>query len=303
MKLVTSYPTPDLDGTACLIAYAELLEKQGEEAVGAVFGEPDEEARFMLEEFGIEVPDASEYLENSEVVIVDASFPDGVSDQVDLEEVTEVIDHRKNHEADSFPNAEVDVQLVGAAATIIAERFREEKAEISKTSANLLYAAIKDNTVDLQANVTTERDREALNWLEENAKIQKEVCREIFEVKSVENIDPEQIIPDDYYSTTHHGRKIGVSQIESLYTEKFVNQNKEEIRQVLRDLKQKQNLDYAFLTSIDIQSGKNFFLAADKETVEVLSRALDMSFESYLAKRDDMLLRKEVMPEIKEELE
>lgn len=96
MKLVTSYPTPDLDGTACLVAYAELLERKKEEVIGAAFGEPDEEAKFLLEEFDVEVTDASEYLEESEVIVVDASFPDGISDQIDLEDVVEVIDHRKN---------------------------------------------------------------------------------------------------------------------------------------------------------------------------------------------------------------
>lgn len=302
MKLVTSYPAPDLDGTACLVAYAELLEKNGEEVIGAVFGEPDEEAKFLLEEFDVEITDASEYLEGAEVIVVDASFPDGISDQIDLEDVTEVIDHRKNHEADSFPNAEIDVQLVGAAATLIAERFRQAGKGISEESANLLYAAIKDNTVNFQANVTTKRDKEAAKWLEENAEIDKKLCQEIFKIKSEQKPDPTQIIPDDYYTTVHHGKKIGVSQIESLYTEKFVRENVEDIKEVLKDLKQKQDLDYAFLTCIDIESGQNFFVAADDQTSKLLSQALDLQFHNNLAQKEDMMLRKEVMPKVKNQI-
>lgn len=302
MKLVTSYPKPDLDGTACLVAYSELLEKKGEEAVGASFEKPDGEALFLQEELNIDIPDATDYLDNSEIVIVDASFPDGVSDEIDLEKVVEVIDHRKNHKAESFPNAEIDVQLVGAAATLIGERFRKEKAQISKESANMLYAAIKDNTVNFQANVTTERDRKAAKWLEENAEVNKELCQKIFEVKSEKNPVPRKIVPDDYYATTHHGKKIGVSQIESLYTQKFIEENQQEIKEVLKNLKRKQNLDYGFLTSIDIQKGKNYIVAADSQTREMLTEALGLEFEENMAEKEEMLLRKEIMPKIKQNL-
>lgn len=302
MKLVTSYPSPDLDGAACLMAYSEFLERNGEDVIGAVFGEPDKEARFLINKFDIAVLDAKEYLENSEVVIVDASFPDGISDQIELERVVEVIDHRKNNDANSFPNAKIDIQLVGAAATLVVERFKEQNLQISKESANLLYAAIKDNTVNFEANVTTERDRKAAKWLKENAEINFEACQKIFEIKSKENPEPREIVPDDYYTTTIGDKKVGVSQFESLHAEKFVTNNLEDIKQVLMDLKQKQNLDYAFLTTVDIELVNNYIVAADSETIQILSSALGLEFENNLAVNEEIMLRKEIMPKVRDEI-
>lgn len=301
-RLVTSYPTPDIDGIACIVAYSEFLDKQGKQTIGASFGEPDPEAEYLLDELDITVPEGEKYLENSDVILTDASFPDGVSDKIDLEDIIEVIDHRKNHEANKFPNAKVQVELVGAAATLIAEKFKQSSTEISKESATLLYAAIRDNTVDFQANVKTQRDREMADWLKKQADIDEETVGEIFEVKSDLDRAPKKIIPDDYYNTTHYGKRIGVSQIEALNAENFTENNKTEIRDALRSLKNDENLDFAFLTSIDINQGKNIFIAADEKSAELLEAALDIEFENLKAEKGKMLLRKEIMPEIKEEL-
>ena len=81
-----------------------------------------------------------------------------------------------------------------------------------------------------------------------------------------------------------------------------MKQYKEEIKQVLKQLKKEANLDYAFLTSIDIEEGKNFFVAADSQTAKLLSSAFEIKFNKNTTEKQGMLLRKEVMPKIKEEL-
>ncbi len=60
--LVTCYVNPDLDGVSGSVAYAEFLQKMGKIAVVGIFGEPHEEAKYILNRFAIsypqELPDA-----------------------------------------------------------------------------------------------------------------------------------------------------------------------------------------------------------------------------------------------------
>jgi len=46
--IVTSYPNPDLDGTACAIAYSEFLNKNGRPASYKLFGNWQSEVDFVL---------------------------------------------------------------------------------------------------------------------------------------------------------------------------------------------------------------------------------------------------------------
>ncbi len=125
--LITAYENPDLDGFACAFAYSEFLTKQGFDSVAAVFGKPHREVQFVIKKFNIHgLADASKLVGNaSGIVLVDASDVSGLSDKIDPTKVVEIVDHRKVNEAQRFPNAKVQIEFVGAAATLIAEKFHD----------------------------------------------------------------------------------------------------------------------------------------------------------------------------------
>ena len=93
------------------------------------------------------------------VVLVDISALPGLPSFVDPATVVEVIDHRLHGDpAESFPNAAVQVEAMGAAATLVYERFTAANVVPSATAAVLLQAAIHSNTQRLLGAVTTPRD-------------------------------------------------------------------------------------------------------------------------------------------------
>lgn len=163
MKLIIPNENPDLDGAASAYAYAEYLKKKDEKAVGAVFGELTEETQEVLDQLEESISDASYYLYSAdEITLVSASSMENVIERIPQENVTEIIDH-ENIQTGDFSNAELEIdEEVSAAATLIAEKFREDDIDISPESATLLHAAITS------AEETTERDQEAAEWLEEN---------------------------------------------------------------------------------------------------------------------------------------
>jgi len=156
---------PDLDGVACAVAYAELLRARGFAARHAIFGEPDPEATYGARRLGSatagEPPRPGE-----KIVIVDASDLRGMPESLDPQAVVEVIDHRLHHRAATlFPDADICIEPVGAAATLVAERFDLYTTTPSDRTAQLLQAAILSNTQLLKGSVTTERDRVAFQAL------------------------------------------------------------------------------------------------------------------------------------------
>jgi manganese-dependent inorganic pyrophosphatase len=179
-KLVTCYVDPDLDGTAGAIAYAEFLQKNNVEAVAGVVGEPHEEAKYILDRFGFNYPLSVENSKNyEEVVLVDASDVVGLNGKIEPEKVIEIIDHRKINQKEKFTNAKkVQIEFVGAAATLVAEKFMSSNTEISKSSAILLCGAIISNTLNFKATVTTNRDREAFKWLNNFAQLPEKFWKE-----------------------------------------------------------------------------------------------------------------------------
>lgn len=64
----------------------------------------------------------------------------------------------------------------------------------------------------------------------------------------------------------------------------------------LKEDKIKQNLDYIFLTGVDLEKGFNMFLAVDDKTKSLLEKALGIKFSGNAVRREGLLLRKEIIP-------
>src|SRR5512138_2727393 len=129
---------PDLDGVVCAVAYAELLSMKGRPAQPWIHGRPDAEARYALTYAGASLPDGSELLAETALayVLVDASGLEGLPPGRSPDLVVEVIDHRPAPNVQRlFPNARCTIDLVGAAATLVAERFHEAGVGPSRTAA------------------------------------------------------------------------------------------------------------------------------------------------------------------------
>lgn len=165
MKLILPNENPDLDGASSAYAYSEFLKKQEEKATGAVFGDLDEETEEILEELDEEISDASYYIYSAdEIVLVSASSSEKMARRIDLDKVTEVVDH-EDLRSEDFPNAELDIdEDFSTAAAMIANKFKKTETEISREAAVLLHKAITSTAEDTDI---TEKDQETADWLEE----------------------------------------------------------------------------------------------------------------------------------------
>lgn len=303
--LITGYVNPDLDGVAGAIAYGEFLQKTGKNAVVGIVGEPHDEAKYILDRFGFEYPQKIENADNfDEVVLVDASDLNGLEGKIAPEKVIEIIDHRKIHEADKFPKAKAQIELVGAAATLVAEKFMRNKVDISKTSATLLCSAIISNTLNFKGSVTTDRDKQATAWLNEIAKLPDDFWKDVFIAKSdLSGKKLAERIEGDFAWFVMGDKKVGIAQIEMIGVKKLLNERSDEIIQTLTKIKNDMDLNYVFQNTIELEDAKNFFVAQDSDTQKLLEKVLSVQFVGVVAERPNLIMRKQIVPLLKSELE
>ena len=303
--LITCYVNPDLDGVAGALAYGEFLQKTGRESVVGIIGEPHDEAKYILDRYNIPYPQKIINADNfDEVVLVDASDLNGLEGNIVPEKVVEIIDHRKINEADKFPNAKVQIELVGSAATLIAEKFIENSINISKESAILLCGAIISNTLNFKGGVTTDRDKKAVEYLNKIALLPDDFWKDLFMAKSdLSGSKLSERIEGDFAWFTFADKKVGIAQIEIVGAEKLIKERIEEIINVLEKIKQDMGLDYIFQNTIELELECNYFISPDLKTQKLLEKVLNIKFNKAVAKRPNLIMRKQIVPLIKEELE
>jgi len=303
--LITCYVSPDLDGYAGAVAYAELLNQQGINTVAGVIDLAHDEVKYVLKRFNLAPAEAIINDDAfTQVILVDASDINGLEGKIKPEKVIEVIDHRQINEADKFIKAKVQIELVGAAATLITEKYMLNNSEISSRSAILLYSAIISNTLNFKGGVTTERDIKAADWLKKYITVGDDYWQELFLAKS--NLSGENLekrIEGDFAWFELGDKKIGVAQLEIIGAGELINNRLDEIISILDKIKTDLHLDHIFQNTIELDKGINYLISDDKLMQIILESALEIKFDKFVAKRTKLIMRKQIVPLIKTELE
>lgn len=298
--LITAYDGPDLDGAACAYAYAELLAKQGKEVRAAYFTHLRSEAEFAFEKAGATI-EKVDRADEEQVILVDSCELKGISPKIDPLKVIEAIDHRLVHQAEEeFPNARLQIEKVGSCATLITEKFMASKIEPSRESATLLYLAIASNTINFKNNVTTDRDLSAARYLESQYNIDKNLVHKMFVHQSKLKGTIREIFQRDKWSNHVAGKVFSIFQFEIVGVDEFVEKNYEEITQSLSDVIEEENFDFAFATFVDLDEARNTFVVPDEKVGNLIGEILGVEFNDNIAHYPKIIMRKEIMPKIKD---
>ncbi|MFA6995129.1 MAG: DHHA2 domain-containing protein [Patescibacteria group bacterium] len=237
-------------------------------------------------------------MEFDKFIIVDASDIKGMPEVIRAKDVVEVIDHRETHKAkEVFPNAKIQIELVGAAATLIFEKMRDVKFPINSNNIFLLFGAIFSNTLNFKSDIAGERDLGAVKSLKDNygVIIPSNLIDDMFKYKTeyiANNL--EEVINGDF--KTFDGG-LGVAQLEGFDLQNLIGDKIENIKEILKKIKEKFNLEYIFLTAADIKNEYNIFVVIDKKTNSLLSKSIGLSFnDKGVAKNNKLFLRKQLLP-------
>ncbi len=299
-KVVTTYINPDMDGISLMYAYTELLNKKGEQANYYFEGTIKKEVEIVLNKFNIKLNNINKIENDDNIVLVDTNYLTELSKYVKKENIVEIIDH---HNRDSWlddnTDIKIQIELIGAAATLVAERFKNENIGISRESAILLYYGIISNTMNLKIKLTSKKDIEMADWLKQQVpEITDKITTEIFVEKSeIGNSLREEMeveFKDQFMSISW-----SMGQLEVANVEDFLSKYEKDIRKILNTVSEENDVDYISVNCMDIINGYSIVVARDEKTAKVISDAVGFEFKDLKAKTNELVSRKEIVKVIR----
>ena len=299
MKIITSGKKYiDIDALACIFAYKELLDLKNQDSKMVVTAELNSSVTDKYREINFD-KDISDF-DNLEFIIVDVSDPNYFEDFVDLDSISNIFDHHPGFER--YWNEKIGtksvIEPIGAAATLI---FREYKKsglleKISSLSAELLAVAILSNTLNFQAKITKNEDKEAYEELKKFFKYTSDFEEKYF-------LEVQNSIEKDFLNSLKNDSKevsqdLFIAQLEIWDSNKIINNFYDEIKNFLNSQKAK----ISFLNLIELGSGKNIIIPKNNETIEYLKNIFpefDYSLKDKII-TPHVILRKEIIRRIYE---
>lgn len=296
--LVTAKVNPDLDGVSCALAYADLLK-----ADGFVFEKPQAEVQYFIENHGIEIPVKSNDTNGvwDKYILVDSSSMKGMPKPVVPEKVVEVIDHRESHPEKEFPNAAIQNELIGAAATIIVERYISANKKMKKDYALLLFGAIFHNTLNFTSFNTNKRDSDAVRYLRDNFGLDEKVIDQMFDFTT--RLILEDPILAIFEDAKQFGDKYETEAYQLVLGNDAIFNNLKAVEDAVFKVNKMRGAKQAILNVVDTKSKKSYIYGDSRDTVNAVSEFLGIKGRNGWFKLDKLLLRKQIMPRVREILD
>lgn len=283
----------DIDAYAGCIAYAQLLNLKGIKSKAISKAKLNESITKSLLNLNIKL-DKYEPKEDDEYIIIDVSNKNYFDTFVREEKIIEIIDHHVGYEKywKNKLKEKAKIEFIGSVATIIVELYEKENLinKISKDLAILLISAILDNTLNLKAKITTQRDIIAYKKLEKiindkscpekyfnecQLQITENLKTAIENDTKIENITP--ILPPIFAQLTIWDK------------EKILNY-KQIIYKTLNNLGTKWMMNL-----ICLKDGKSYLLVKDLEVQENIEKLFNKRFQKEIMELDNVWLRKEII--------
>lgn len=297
MKIVTagSYYA-DIDAYAGIIAYAELLQKQGVSAQAVSTAPLNESITATVRSWPVNFTSAYEPSPDDTFTLIDASTPGQLDKIVDEKRIDLIVNHYTNDGPywEAHSNADVRIEPVGAACTLVYEYWRDDNMldQMSQTSARLLICGILDNTLNFGSRTTTERDRTAYASLSRRADLPTDWPAQYFgECQATIDANPVEAMVNDSKMITFPslGQTLKAGQLVVWDTRKILHEDLGKLKASLAA-----QASGWFINIVSISEQKSYFVCDSPELQQWLSGLLSIKFHRDTAPADRMWLRKEI---------
>lgn len=263
-KVITSYINSDMDGMALMYSYWEYLRKNGEDAYYYFEGTYKKEVRIVLDKFNITLNPTDKILADDKIILVDTNYLEEIPKSIIKDNIVEVIDHHNREKWIDECGVKAQIEPIGAASTIVAERF-------------------KKNNIDMA------------NWLKGLVpEITDEITTEIFEKKSEigDNLREEMEVEfkDQFMSISW-----SMGQLEVANVEDFLHKYESDIRNILETVSKEKDVEYMSVNCMDIINGYSIIVALNDKTADLISKSIGIDFSNLNAKTNELVSRKEIV--------
>ncbi|MDF0591496.1 manganese-dependent inorganic pyrophosphatase [Methanotrichaceae archaeon Mx] len=252
---VVGHKSPDTDSVAAAISYANLKNQQGmpEIYVPAAAGTINNETKFVLEHFGVPVPETITDAKGKKIILVDHNEVGQAVDNIKEADLLEVVDHHKIGDIQTGSPIFFHNEPVGSTATIISAMYDQYKVPITKEMAGVMMSAILSDTVLFKSPTCTDKDKAQVEKL---AKIVGEDYQQygiaMLTAKSdISSKTARDIVKGDYKHFDFAGTKAGIGQIEVMDLS-VLAPRKKEILEDMEKVRKEEGLSFVLIMLTDV---------------------------------------------------
>lgn len=288
----------DIDAYAGCIAYAKLLNLKGQEAKAVSTAKINESITSSILELNTKL-DQYEPTKNDEFVVLDVSNKEYFDKIINEDKIIEIIDHHVGFEEywDNKLKDKSKIEFIGSVATIIVEQYEKENlmSEINKELAILLMAAILDNTLNLKAKVTSQRDIIVYQKLEKIIDEENYPEKYFKECQLQVEQNLKLAIENDTKMEQVHDMLPPIFGQLTIWDKESIIRDKEIIYNTLDNMGNKWMINL-----ICLKEGKSYIIAKDLEVKRNLENLFSKQFNTDIMEFNEVWLRKEIIKMAKE---
>ncbi|WP_335947525.1 manganese-dependent inorganic pyrophosphatase [Salipiger bermudensis] len=302
--LVFGHKSPDTDSTGSPIIWSWYLnEVKGESAKPVLLGEPNTEAAFMLEHWGLEKPEIIADVEaDAPVVIVDTNNPAELPASINDADIRGIIDHHKLVGGlETKGPIDITVRPLACTATIMVDLMGGDVAKMPDAIKGAALTCILSDTLEFRSPTTTAHDRAVAETLAADLDLDiSEFAAQMFAAKSdVSAFSDAELIRMDSKEYAVDGTKFRVSVLETTAPEIPLDR-KASLMESFKTVAAEDGVDEVLLFVVDIIKEEATLLVPNDLVKTVAEKSFGASVEGDTVVLPGVMSRKkQIIPNLK----
>ena len=302
--LVFGHKSPDTDSTGSPIIWSWYLsEVKGVDAKPVLLGEPNTEAAFMLEHWGLEKPEIIADVEaDAPVVIVDTNNPAELPASINSADIRAIIDHHKLVGGlETKGPIDITVRPLACTATIMIDLMGKDFVKMPEAIKGAALTCILSDTLAFRSPTTTPHDRAVAETLAADLGVEiPDFAVEMFAAKSdVSDFSDAELIRMDSKEYEVGGTKFRVSVLETTAPEIPLGR-KDSLMQSFKTVAAEDGVDEVLLFVVDILKEEATLLVPNDLVKTLAEKSFGASVEGDTVVLPGIMSRKkQIIPNLK----
>ncbi len=256
MIKVFGHKAPDTDSTGSPIIWAwYLTEVKGTPAKAVLLGEPNTEAAFVLNHWGLDKPEIiADVSADDSVVIVDTNNPAELPASVNDAKILGIIDHHMLVGGIKTKTPiDITIRPLACTATIMHDLMGADLARAPRAIKGAMLSCILSDTLEFRSPTTTDHDRAVAEKLAADLGVKiADFAAEMFAAKSdVSAFSDSALLRMDSKEYNVAGKELRVSVLETT-APKVVLDRKDSLMASMVDVAKEDGADQVLLFVVDI---------------------------------------------------
>ena len=296
---VIGHKSPDTDTVCSAILLSGIMKEYGIKCEARISGNINNETKFVLENYGISVPEIMKDAQGKKIVLVDHSEYAQMISGMEKADVIGIFDHHAVGNIETNGPIIYESLNVGSTATVIYQIFLANESSVSRKTAYLIASAILSDTNNLTSNTSTEADRKTLLKTAKTAGISDidDFYEKMSEAaESYEGMTDVEIFLSDYKEYQMSDTAVGIACVNAANQEK-AELMKERMLRVMEEIFENQSMEHLFAVVKNRKDDQSVIIGYGDGASGILTQAFGS--DEYLFK-PAASRKKDVVPKLEE---